>query len=155
MFCPCLEKERGNIMKKYLSKVIFFFLFAVMALPVVFYMPADAAERAGSTLNPVLNGSFEYGWEGWDTWFNERYSGNGDITQDFRAAINISFFVNFYGSDGTDYGPADWSVQLTQDNINVERSRNYKLRFTASSTVKRPVAVTMNTGDYTKKEHFL
>lgn len=142
-------------MKKYISKIIFSFMFAVMALPLVLYMPADAAERAGSTINPVLNGSFEYGWEGWDTWFNERYSGNGDITKDFRAAINISFFVNSYGSDGTDYGPADWSVQLTQDNINVEISRSYKLRFTASSTVKRPVAVTMNTGDYTKKEYFL
>lgn len=136
-------------MKKYLSKVILSFLFAAAALAILPYMPVNAAT------NPVINGSFEYGWEGWDTYFNERYSGKGEVTKDCRAAIDISFFVNFYGADGTDYGPVDWSAQLTQNGINVERSRNYKLKFTASSTVKRPIALTMKTGDYTKKEHFL
>lgn len=130
-------------MKKYLSKVILSFLFAAAALAILPYMPVSA------TTNPVVNGSFEYGWEGWDTYFNERYSGKGEVTKDCRAAIDISFFVNFYGADGTDYGPADWSAQLTQNGINVERSRNYKLKFTASSTVKRPIALTMKTGDYT------
>lgn len=142
-------------MKKYLSKKIFFFLFAVMTFSVGLYMPADAAERAGSTANPIVNGSFEYGWEGWDTYFNEPHSGQGEVTKDFRAAMNISFFVNFYGADGTDYGPVDWSAQLTQNNINVERGKNYILRFTASSTVERPIAVTMRTGDYTNKDYFL
>lgn len=124
-------------MKKYLSKVILSFLFAAAALAILPYMPVNAAT------NPVINGSFEYGWEGWDTYFNERYSGKGEVTKDCRAAIDISFFVNFYGADGTDYGPVDWSAQLTQNGINVERSRNYKLKFTASSTVKRPIALTM------------
>ncbi len=109
-------------------------------------LPADG--------NLVENGNFENGFSGWITWFNERYSGTANMTNDYRVAVNMEFFLNWWTEWG-DQGPVDWSTQLhTPENIQVERGKTYKLSFKASSTVKRPIAVEL-TGMKMPKRYFL
>lgn len=123
----------------------------ITAMPYITASKAYGAEHKG---NLITNGNFQYGWEGWDTYFNEQHSGSASITSNFQAAINIDFFLNWYTEEG-DQGPVDWSVQLTQKKIMVEAGEEYKLRFTASSTVKRPAAVTISSGGNLQKEHII
>lgn len=107
-------------------------------------LPADG--------NLIENGNFENGFSNWSAWFNDRYSGNANMTDDYRVAINMEFFLNWYDESGADRGPVDWSTQLqTPENISVEAGKTYTLSFKASSTVERPIAVSLSKMDQTKK----
>ncbi len=109
-------------------------------------LPADG--------NLIENGNFENGFSGWNAWFNERYSGTANMTNDYKAAINMEFFLNWYDESG-DRGPVDWSTQLhTPENIQVEAGKEYTLSFKASSTVKRPIAVNL-TGMNNSKRYIM
>lgn len=133
-------------MKMYIHIKIWSILLIVsIILPIV----PSVSFAAGRAENLVKNGSFEDKWEGWETpYFNEQNSGTADITQDYKAAFNFNFLLNWWDWDAennvaVDKGPVDWSTSLTQKGIRVERGKTYKLKFTASSTVKRPIALTM------------
>lgn len=119
-------------------------------------LPAEALKVQGTEKknNQIENGNFEQGWTGWETYFNEANSGTAEITSDYRAAIHMNFFLNWYTDEG-DKGPVDWSTQLMQKGITVEKGKTYKLRFTASSTVERPIAVEVKSGSASVKEYFV
>lgn len=94
--------------------------------------------------NVIENGNFENGMEGWTTYFNERYAGTAEITEDYWAKIHINFLLNWYIESGDDWGPVDWSTQLSQKNVGVEAGETYTLSFEAYSSVKRPIAVSVD-----------
>ena len=146
-----MKKTALYNLKNKIFPVILVLAVFITAMP---YMPASKAYSAQRKGSLITNGNFEYGWEGWDIYFNEQYSGSANITSGFKAEINIDFFLNWYTEAG-DQGPVDWSVQLTQKKIKVEKGQEYKLRFTAASTVKRPVAVTITSGGSLQKEHIV
>lgn len=136
--------------KKYINgRILSVFLALALVITALPYIPASVVYAAQSSDNPIENGSFENGLENWETYFNDQYSGTIEI-KDYKAAINFSFFNNWWDWDAennvaVDKGPVDWSTQLSQKNIHVNQGEEYKLKFTASSTVKRPIAVSMYT----------
>lgn len=149
-------------MKKYKytsNRALSVLLAIILLITALSYIPVNLVCAAQRTNNPIQNGSFEYGLENWETYFNEQHSGNAEVTPDYRAAINLSFFLNWYSESGEDQGPVNWSTQLSQKNIRVERDKEYKIKFTASSTVERPIAVSMVTkltvGDTSDSEYII
>lgn len=98
--------------------------------------------------NLIDNGSFEEGFVSWTPYFNEKYSGTAEITADFMAKINITFFLNWYDEAGNDNGPVQWSTQLTHTDVSVKAGEKYTIRFSASSTVERPIILEVGARKY-------
>ena len=85
-------KKTSNYINRKILPLILAMAMIITAMPYITASKAYGAEHKG---NLITNGNFQYGWEGWDTYFNEQHSGSASITSNFQAAINIDFFLNW------------------------------------------------------------
>ena len=88
--------------------------------------------------NLLKNGNFEEGLSGWGPYV------------DSNAAAELTAKEGYFLADISNTGKADWQVQLKQAIAGVKGGHTYKLSFEASSTVERPVKLSIqrDKGDY-------
>ncbi len=149
-------KPKEIVMKKKLIKKIVSFVLCIAVISTTVQFPEIKALASDDPddVNIVSNGSFENGLDGWQIYFNESSSGTAEVTSDYRVAVNMNFFLNWYTAEG-DQGPVEWSTNLSQKNIQVESGKTYKLKFTSNCTVKRPIEVQLTGMGNTSVQYLL
>ncbi len=85
----------------------------------------------------IKNGSFNSGLAGYETGLYEE--GDATFGVDSQKAGNDTAF----DADIKDSGKYDWSIQVKQPGITLEKGKTYKLTFKAKATVDRTISVVM------------
>lgn len=88
--------------------------------------------------SPLKNGSFANGLTSWSSYVH--YDAQAAI-----EAVNEAARIQI-GAEGQE----PWSVLLEQGNLSLAKGKTYELSFTASSTVPRPIEVTIENASYTR-----
>ncbi|MFC4737895.1 carbohydrate binding domain-containing protein [Bacillus daqingensis] len=101
----------------------------------VYFEVSGAREQ----LSPLRNGSFESGFDGWNTHLQGDFDGDSAASftaDDGEARIDVS-----------NTGTNPWDIQLFQPDLELKDDVSYTLQFDAASTVDRKLEVAMDAGE--------
>lgn len=88
--------------------------------------------------NVLVNGDFTDDTNGWGFWAIEDAPGNACAALEVENGVAK---VDFKWNGHSEWGPATWTIQFSNENIALEQGKEYILSFDASSTLARTVEV--------------